>query len=116
MEHLGSVAFRVYFIEIIFIQCYDGTFHTVYLFKIIGVKVGSHSLRHTADKHIQAEITHQLTVRGITQRSPVVETALEQIYRCGISQCPLELFIIHRIHVKFDFLAWDKNILDVLAD
>ena len=44
------------------------------LFKIVGVKIGGHSLRHTADKHIQAEITHQLTVRGITQRSPVVET------------------------------------------
>ena len=36
MEHLGSVAGRVYFIEVVFIQRYYGTFHAVYFFQVIG--------------------------------------------------------------------------------
>lgn len=115
-KHLGSVACGVYFVEIILIQRYDGTLYTVHLFQIVGFKISGHSLRHTADKHIQPKIAHQLAVRGVTHGRPAVKTSLEQPDCGGVPQCPPELLVIHGKHVEFDFLARNQDVPDILTD
>jgi hypothetical protein len=112
----GPIGDRVELAEVLSVETKDLTLSVVDSGEVVGLDIFKDSLWHTADEHIETEVSHHLAVSLIAEGLTGLEGGAEERDRRLVAESPAELLVVHREHIDTHLLARDNNLLTLLAD